>query len=746
MKRVSVGLLCLGLFLFASALPAEAGDASTRLAALLRDLPAERVPSGILYDRALPLSGIERFDGAPDAPAADLATWRQIGFELRRASLVSPAWTDFAAIEREARAASRAGIVTLAVANLRYERIREDALATGALIARGDRLVPGSGEPFASRRAVVAAALPARSFRGEAVRFRCLDPAALSNLATPPAEQTVDFGDGLGYRPVEAGREEIVRYAAEGTKEIRVRLRYPDGAVHHARTSFLVERLRTPAPHDTIPVTATIPYNGAVGHGEGFVYLAPGHTTLTEPVLVIEGFDYDNTMNWDELYTLLNQQELLETLRAQGFDAVVLNFDDAVDYIQRNSMVAVELIQQIQAAVGPEKTLAVVGASMGGLIGRYALGYMETQALPHRVRTFLSFDSPQNGANIPLGIQYWLWFFADDSADAAAMLASLDTPGARQMLAYHHTDPPGGAGQADPLRAQLLSDYAAIGQYPVQPRLVSIANGSGAGTSQGFGPLAQIIRWEYTSFLVDITGNVWALPDGTNGRIFQGMIDFILLPEDATDVNVAGTLPYDNAPGGWRDSMAQMDATPAPYGDIVALHANHCFIPTVSALALDTGGLFHDVDGDPELLSHTPFDAVYFPTGGENQEHVLVTPEGAAWFLAEVTAGASSSAPDDEAVEGAAGAIAAITGVAPNPVGVSSQIVFTLPRAGRVELALHAVDGRRVAVLATGEHPAGSHGVTWAPRDGPGGRLPAGVYLLRLTGEGFAATRKVLLP
>jgi hypothetical protein len=61
--------------------------------------------------------------------------------------------------------------------------------------------------------------------------------------------------------------------------------------------------------------------------------------------VVVEGFDLDNSMNWDELYALLNQQNLLEDLRADGYDAVVLNFSDATDYLQRNAFVLVDLLQ-----------------------------------------------------------------------------------------------------------------------------------------------------------------------------------------------------------------------------------------------------------------------------------------------------------------------------------------------------------------------------------------------------------------
>jgi hypothetical protein len=198
--------------------------------------------------------------------------------------------------------------------------------------------------------------------------------------------------------------------------------------------------------------------------GDAYVYLAPGRTEIQNPAVVVEGFDLDNSMNWDELYALLNQENLIETLRADGYDAVVLNFADATDYLQRNAFTVVDLLQQIQAIVGPQTTVALAGASMGGLVSRYALAYMETNALPHSVRTFVSFDAPHLGANIPLGIQYWVNFFSDQSSDAAFFLSLLNRPAARQMLVYHYTDPAGSTGQPDPLRGAFATGSHRGGQ------------------------------------------------------------------------------------------------------------------------------------------------------------------------------------------------------------------------------------------------------------------------------------------
>ena len=198
----------------------------------------------------------------------------------------------------------------------------------------------------------------------------------------------------------------------------------------------------------------------------------------------------------------------------------------------------------------------------------------KSQSNAPRVRNFISFDTPHQGANIPLGVQYWVQFFADQSAEAALLRDLLNTPAARQMLVYHFTNPPSPTAAADPLaRATPLRLHRRSASIRHAPRLVAIANGSGAGTGQGFAAAEQIVRYEYSSFIVDLTGNVWAVPDGGSATIFHGIIDYFFPPPDVqTTVTVSGTAPYDNAPGGKRSSMADMDATMAPFGDIIALH------------------------------------------------------------------------------------------------------------------------------------------------------------------------------
>jgi len=81
----------------------------------------------------------------------------------------------------------------------------------------------------------------------------------------------------------------------------------------------------------------------------------------------------------------------------------------------------------------------------------------------------------------------------------------------------------------------------------------------------------------------------------------------------------------------------------------------------------------------------------------------------------------------------------------PNPFNPSTEIRFSLPRAGTAELAVYDLFGRRVRTLVQGELAAGPHAVRWDGRDEAGERLPSGMYLYRLLADGTTFTRKAVL-
>jgi len=81
----------------------------------------------------------------------------------------------------------------------------------------------------------------------------------------------------------------------------------------------------------------------------------------------------------------------------------------------------------------------------------------------------------------------------------------------------------------------------------------------------------------------------------------------------------------------------------------------------------------------------------------------------------------------------------------PNPFNPTTTIEFDLPRAMTVDLSIYNATGRRVVTLASGLLSVGTHRVEWNGRSQSGRSTASGVYYYRLSGDGYTATRKMVL-
>jgi hypothetical protein len=93
----------------------------------------------------------------------------------------------------------------------------------------------------------------------------------------------------------------------------------------------------------------------------------------------------------------------------------------------------------------------------------------------------------------------------------------------------------------------------------------------------------------------------------------------------------------------------------------------------------------------------------------------------------------------------AAPAPAARLRVGPNPLVLPAALDLDVPGAGPVAIDIYGPGGRlvgRVAGVATAPGPVR---LAWDGRDPRGRALPAGVYLLRATGQALGARAKVVL-
>jgi len=86
-----------------------------------------------------------------------------------------------------------------------------------------------------------------------------------------------------------------------------------------------------------------------------------------------------------------------------------------------------------------------------------------------------------------------------------------------------------------------------------------------------------------------------------------------------------------------------------------------------------------------------------------------------------------------------------IASIAPVPARGSQRISLTNLPGEVVSLEVIDVSGRRVRQLVSGGLPDANTTITWDGKGDRGQRLPAGVYLYRLTWSSGSETRRTLL-
>jgi len=227
-----------------------------------------------------------------------------------------------------------------------------------------------------------------------------------------------------------------------------------------------------------------------------------GTNCVDKPIIVVEGYDPSDSFNNEDIYDQLNVNFLGQQLRNSGYDIFTLDFQNYTtsngkkirggsDYIERNAMVLIELINRINANKADNaEPIKIIGFSMGGLVARYALRYMELHNMNHDTDLYVSVDAPHQGAVVPSGAQYTMDFIDDlvpgwMDEELDDLTDDLFLPAPKQMLVNHY-----GSGSEYPIGIQgfhnrFYNDLNAMG-YPQQSRNIAVTNGrlDGIGTNE----------------------------------------------------------------------------------------------------------------------------------------------------------------------------------------------------------------------------------------------------------------------
>jgi hypothetical protein len=356
-----------------------------------------------------------------------------------------------------------------------------------------------------------------------------------------PTQIKVDFNDGQGYQNITADEPISITYQNSGVKTIKGQFHYANNTVLSSHSRIVVDYIdpnvapRFDGSGRIIRNVTGAPWQGEITSGLVTIELAAGHAALTKPLIVIEGFDPENDFDYFDLIfdlgpgglnvpiNTVSGLTLNQAIENEDYDLVFVNFNNSLDFIQRNVYMVEEVIREVNAAkmlAGSTEKNVVMGISMGGLVARYALRDMEMNGETHDTKLYISHDTPHQGANVPLSIQALvrnlvgeevalpvlfgmtgipILDVVDEFEELEDALALLESPAAQQMLIYQ-AEGTGGTirhPQGNTLHDDFMTEYQNMG-YPQQDNIrnIAISNATDCGTPLDFEPYDVLLDFD----------------------------------------------------------------------------------------------------------------------------------------------------------------------------------------------------------------------------------------------------------
>jgi hypothetical protein len=397
------------------------------------------------------------------------------------------------------------------------------------------------GYPYATNNIFAACPLVNHSNYANCV-FR-LDPQFLltdifnQSYYTTGTYLRIDFGDGNGFVNITSTgvSHYNVTYPSDGEKIITVQL-YDSKTKGMIKTS--TSKIMVISPNPSVPPDFVLNMEGLnVG-----VYQSCVAAADRKVIIYLEGIDLldflpSKNRGIAQIYDEMIHSENIEELRNFGYDYYVVDWKNSRIDMRFNALHVLNLIEYLKSKYTNKQQFVIIGESMGGVVARYALTFMETQAyqagnfLPfftealdpsnatyllanpslvslgyqnrnsvqemHRTRLLMTLDAPHQGANVPLSVQHFYRTIlgypgtlrgATHTALAMCFNLFLDGKAARQLLIYH-VNTKSGFGlyknySGTSSKTSFFRQLKEMGDVPRFSKLVALSSGSLKGKNQ----------------------------------------------------------------------------------------------------------------------------------------------------------------------------------------------------------------------------------------------------------------------
>ncbi|QED37001.1 alpha/beta hydrolase [Antarcticibacterium arcticum] len=411
-----------------------AQDITPEIDTKLQLLDKNYIITDILYDRVFPLANLVEFNQI-SSDTSHINHFYRAYSEIQTADYTNR-WGTLQTFK--ANAENETSSIPIGIINVDFEYMDEEAISDNLLDIQGqDSLlvdVPNRPRsPYIKTKALVISPLTTDT-KSITANFKLDNSFNIQGSNITIQSLQADFGNGQGYQSLSLSGQKSVTFNSTGLHNLKFKVTFSNGSVKYTYAKIRVNsspsitkisendtksRTTTEFCYDDI-ITAS---RGFQGYDETIAYKGLGEFTVykggsfyDKPIIVLDGFDpfegTDKGVDATKIYSQFlsfngGSSNLGSNLRNQGFDIIPLNFingeqnDGSIikggtDYIERNAMVLVELIERINTSScwSNVQPIKVIGFSMGGLIGRYALRYMEQNNIPHNADLFISIDSP----------------------------------------------------------------------------------------------------------------------------------------------------------------------------------------------------------------------------------------------------------------------------------------------------------------------------------------------------------------
>lgn len=295
--------------------------------------------------------------------------------------------------------------ITLSGAYFKYSKFSDNAYPSKLNYSNNqfsDKYINGVWQNPYQEKKLFAMAPAISKYKGLDFNVKLPANLFLSNYPASVQSIQVNFSDGLGYRTISYGQALAVSYNQADTYTWTYKITLANNQILYSHSKIEIEeglnaleigvylRNKNSQNNSTTnrnglsdyykkTITATTPYLNHYGSATVYIRYATG-TTLTKPLIVAEGFDpgiilrpeqeagdsniidFVNDINQDGGFLLRNE--------INTYDIIYVDWDNGVDFLQRNAYVLEEVIKWVnQNKTGSEQNV-VLGQSMGGLVAR----------------------------------------------------------------------------------------------------------------------------------------------------------------------------------------------------------------------------------------------------------------------------------------------------------------------------------------------------------------------------------------